>query len=87
MNYVSPNTIKGQTQALYRKLWVSSREDALAAAGALQLHKVAGNVQPDRQLTVVQHPDPDGEPETTEDGHPTSDAGLEDAPFSQAGCE
>ena len=37
MNYVSTNTIKTQTQVLYRKLHANSRRDALLAASTLQL--------------------------------------------------
>jgi hypothetical protein len=51
---VVTNTIKTQTQALYRKLHVSSQQEALAAAGALHLHKVTANPPHDHRMTVVQ---------------------------------
>jgi LuxR family maltose regulon positive regulatory protein len=81
-NFVSTNTIKSQTQALYRKLRVSSREEALAAAGVLQLHKVANNIQPDRQLTVVQDPDLDESSVPTADLQPGSDVSGRHRPHS-----
>ena len=35
--YVSPNTVKTQAQAVYRKLDASSRSEAVARAGVLGL--------------------------------------------------
>jgi LuxR family maltose regulon positive regulatory protein len=57
-NFVSANTIKSQTQVLYRKLHVTSQQEALATAAALQLHKVTVNPASGRRMTVVKQPDP-----------------------------
>ena len=57
-------------------------EEALAAAGVLQLHKVANNIQPDRQLTVVQDSDLDESSVPTGDLRPGSDVSGRHRPHS-----